>query len=596
MLRSSANFPIIEHDYFDPAQEEEDEEEINRRPQYCSKEAWRHGSCHCSSQRVDRCSFFFIFLSLLFAFCSTLGHDAFLEIVKDNIINRALVDSISSEHYASFIDSDDPKAGKVTASYTFFNLTNAADVISLGAKPHFELVGPVNYNYKNEKFNVTFDSNGNTITYNQVQSYFPKSIDDELMQEAEVVTVDLVLLAALNENQPFDDLIPFLYNISTNPSAIFVRHTLRQLLFGYTHPYLPIPFPGLQTNDSSVDASYMKHQPTIVATGKGQSEIGNTMEFLSYDGSSTLTCCRGGVSGESGSQASGECAPAYPSFEGSRIRGSFGAQFHPFVDPDETLQLATYDFGMLRNWPMECGNIGRGLGPGSLFDGSDFTARIGGCESYDIDGVRLNRYRLPSFVLGNATVNPVESAAYGITGPSGLLNQTSCELLAPIFLSRPFFLYTSSHVTSVFDTLPDYPDESRHGSFIGIEPMTGKVLDFAFRMQVNALVKPMTVYPFGIPTTYFSEIVSGYYPICWGQQRAMVTGNQNEDFTGSLYTGLRILAATRWASITLLLLCFLIATYLKFILQPGYAKIEREEEVRFEASNLLLLESSQRVN
>jgi hypothetical protein len=187
--------------------------------------------------------------------------------------------------------------------------------------------------------------------------------------------------------------------------------------------------------------------------------------------------------------------------------------------------------------------------------------------------------------------------AYGITGPSGLMNQTGGELYAPIFLSRPFFLYTSSDVTSVFDVLPDTPDESRHGSFIGVEPITGKVLDFAFRMQVNALVKPVTVKPpFENPFTYFSNVAGGYYPICWGQQRAMVTGDQNDDFTGSLYTGLRILAAIRWASITLLLVCFLAAAYFKWVIQPSFAKVEREEEVRFEASNLLMVESSNRLN
>jgi len=582
------------------ATEGEDEDDYTRGPtppSYCSEEAWRHGRCRCSSQRIDRCSFLCLFLSIFFAFTSTLGHDAFLEIVKDNIIDRALVDSVSSVHYNSFVDSDDPKAGKVTASYTFFNLTNAEDVVYRGAKPHFELVGPVNYNYKNEKFNVTFDAGGNTITYNQVQTYHPKNREDELLQNEEVVTVDLVLLAALNENQPVADLIPELFNISTNPMSIFIRRSLRDLLFGFTHPYLPTPFPGLQANDSGVDGSFLKHQPTIVATGKGESEMGNTMEFLSYDGATSLTCCRNGISGEAGAIASGNCLPGYPSFEGSRIRGSFGAQFHPFVDPEETLQLATFDFGMLRSWPMECSNVGHGLGPGSLFDGSDFTARIGGCDSYDIDGVRLNRYRLPAYVLGNASVNPSESAAYGITGPSGLLNQTGCELYAPIFLSRPFFLYTSSDVTSVFDVLPDTPDESRHGSFIGMEPMTGKVLDFAFRMQVNALVKPVTVKPpFENPFTYFSNVAGGYYPICWGQQRAMVTGDQNDDFTGSLYTGLRILAAIRWASITLLLVCFLAAAYFKWVIQPSFAKVEREEEVRFEASNLLMVESSNRLN
>ena len=42
------------------AYEEDDEDDHTRGPappSYCSEEAWRHGLCRCSSQRIDRCSF-----------------------------------------------------------------------------------------------------------------------------------------------------------------------------------------------------------------------------------------------------------------------------------------------------------------------------------------------------------------------------------------------------------------------------------------------------------------------------------------------------------------------------------------------------------
>ena len=41
--------------------------------------------------------------------------------------------------------------------------------------------------------------------------------------------------------------------------------------------------------------------------------------------------------------------------------------------------------------------------------------------------------------------------------------------------------------------LPDEGDEHRHGSFLSLEPVTGRVLDFAFRAQINALVRETTV-------------------------------------------------------------------------------------------------------
>ena len=65
------------------------------------------------------------------------------------------------------------------------------------------------------------------------------------------------------------------------------------------------------------------------------------------------------------------------------------------IDPAETLRIATYDFGIYRNWPLVCDNVGAGPGPGWLDDASPLTAGIGGCDSYDVGDGMAGRWDGP---------------------------------------------------------------------------------------------------------------------------------------------------------------------------------------------------------
>jgi hypothetical protein len=172
--------------------------------------------------------------------------------------------------------------------------------------------------------------------------------------------------------------------------------------------------------------------------------------------------------GEAGSVA--PCAPAWPGYDGARVDGGFGTAFHMGIDPSETLHLAGYDFGIYRALPFQCDNVGGGPGPGDLYDGTALTASIGGCDSYDVQGIHLLKFTMPDWVFGNASKSPAEAAAYGINGPSGVLNQSVCEQGAPIFLSHPHFLFASDSVVNGVTGI-SAPDPQLHGSFFGIDPV-----------------------------------------------------------------------------------------------------------------------------
>ncbi|RYG55682.1 hypothetical protein EON66_04730 [archaeon] len=68
------------------------------------------------------------------------------------------------------------------------------------------------------------------------------------------------------------------------------------------------------------------------------------------------------------------------------------------------------------------------------------TPHICARASVRMQGVNLLRFVLEDGVMGNASVNPLDAAAYNTFGPSGLLNQSQCEWGAPIFVSRPRYV------------------------------------------------------------------------------------------------------------------------------------------------------------
>ena len=509
------------------------------QPESCCRTSF---SFFCPKKTCTSPSFhlFIAFLSVLIA---TVIHDSFVTYVSATIMSSVLVDSPSASGYAPFVSSTDPNAGTVVSRFWFYNTTNVDDVVLRGARPIVVEIGPLSYLYTNTKVNVTFDKQADTITYVQVQQYVPADNATIALQESLVFVPDLLLLGALSPLSGVADLIPILFPATKDARALFTGRSLRDLLWGYYDSTLLIRFPGIQTNDSSIASALATHGKNTVRIGAGAG-YGEMMNFVDWDNMASMQCCNSGPAGEKGATASGGCGSQFGTLTGDSVRGSFGDSFHPGIQPDETLHLATHDFGMYRTWPFVCGE--GNAGGGSLNDGSTFSSVIGACESYDLLGARVSAFRLPSWVMGNASVSANEAAAFGggRDGVSGLLNQTSCYTGSPVMISRPHFLYGSDSLFNFIQSGMSTPNENQHGSFLGVEPITGNVLDFAFRAQYNAAPHRVDTSTF----SYFTNISYGIFPIAWGEQRAIVTPAQVQQFTGymGLYFALRVAAVLRW--------------------------------------------------
>lgn len=362
------------------------------------------------------------------------------------------------------------------------------------------------------------------------------------LELAHITTVNIVLLAAL-ANPVLAALLPVVPGINT-PAVWFPKLTPHDILFGYTDTLLfNTPFPGLQPNDTSLEYALKQHSPSRMATGKR--DASRAYEYLEWSGGAALACCAKGPEGEA--DAGGNCAPQWSSYDATAIGGVFGTAFHSAIDPAETLQLATYDFGILRHWPMVCDGVGEGPGPGALSEGTSLTAGIGGCDTYVVQGVSLLKFALPEWALGNASVSPDEAAAYNIDGPSGLLNVAACEQLAPIRLSRPHFLHASDELRDAVTGVGE-PDEFHHGSWLGVEPLTGQVLDFQFRIQINAEVGPTTI---DLIDTFYKGMNRVVLPIAWGEQQSSASDAQGAFFRSLVYTPLRFAAGLHWGGWTI---------------------------------------------
>ena len=133
----------------------------------------------------------------------------------------------------------------VQYSIYLFNVTNSKEVVKSGADPHLQEVGPYVYEVKQEKENITFNSNG-TVSYQQKKTFhFVK--DKSSGSLSDIIThLNYVLLGAssVTHHKYADDAF-ISYAISTafydpiTDCSLFLKHNVSDLLFkGYGDPMI----------------------------------------------------------------------------------------------------------------------------------------------------------------------------------------------------------------------------------------------------------------------------------------------------------------------------------------------------------------------
>ena len=158
----------------------------------------------------------------------------------------------------------------------------------------------------------------------------------------------------------------------------------------------------------------------------------------------------------------------------------------------------------------------------------------------------MNHYVIPTDELKNSTLDP---GFFSTNFPTGVLNMSCVSPLnAPIFASMPHFLNADDdyrkNVTGI-----TVPDESRDGSFVDVEPLTGAVVGAARRLQINVLVQNYS----HLPVEGFFHVPGGWLmmPVFWATEEGNITAELANEFKNKVFG---VTTGISWGIIGLIIL------------------------------------------
>ena len=200
--------------------------------------------------------------------------------IKDQIVWS---EDSPSDTYARYSRDDHPDDPLVQTDFYLLNVTNL-EAVKAGSKPVLQQLGPYLYKKHTVKQNIWFDSRGRvTFTRDEFYTELPSnslfpSLDDV------VTTVNLPLLGALAKAHSFFGrfvalqlLLEVLASFhDPNVDGLFMKRTVRELLWGYDDPLLQklhillpaiVPSARFQLVPNTTASSIHPNRRDIVNTG-----------------------------------------------------------------------------------------------------------------------------------------------------------------------------------------------------------------------------------------------------------------------------------------------------------------------------------------
>ena len=152
-------------------------------------------------------------------------------------------------------------------------------------------------------------------------------------------------------------------------------------------------------------------------------------------------------------------------------------------------------------------------------------------EKTQVSGIHGYKYELDSGFFGNATTNSTNSCynpqpdlvinypyenvmvmneTLNMHLPNGLLNVSSCNYGSSAYVSLPHFYMADPTLLDQFDESSDLnPNEEDHSAYMSLMPKQGIPLEFAIRMQINILYRPLKY------VSILADIEPTFYPAVW---------------------------------------------------------------------------------
>ncbi|NWV30572.1 CD36 protein, partial [Grantiella picta] len=400
----------------------------------------------------------------------------------------------------------------VYREFWIFNVLNPSEVIDEGAQPKFEQRGPYTYRVRYlAKENITESENG-TISYMlpNAASFEP---DMSVGTEDDNMTVLNLAVAAVPAVYPSGFMQSIINTwVKSSKAAILQNRTVKEILWGYTDPFLnSVPFPGVNPT-VGVFYPYNGTSDGPYSVYTGTEDITKTAIIESYKNKRTLCYWEG------------HC---------DMVNGTDGASFPPFVKKDQVLRFFSSDI---------CRSIY------GVFNGKQV-----------VKGITLYRFIVPREAFASPTevgdnycfcTDRVISENCTL---AGVLDISACKAKRPVYISLPHFLHASQSILEKVEGLS--PNEKEHETYLDIEPVTGFTLQFAKRLQVNLLVQPSKrIEP-------LKKVKEPYvFPLLWLNESAVIGDEKAEMFRKKITGRLELLSMLQMGLIiggTVLFLAFL---------------------------------------
>ena len=333
-----------------------------------------------------------------------------------------------------------------------------------GKRPYLNQKGPYSYREHRPKKNITWNSNTDSVTYNEKMSFVfdaETSCDscDPFTDTVTTVNIPLVTLAEAAENWPPLVRAFFAALFERFSEKLFTPRRVHDLLWGYPDPifeeynnlrkdvlpfiqkYLPeiSPIIALQQNNSF---------DGVTSVFTGENDIDKLVQWLDWKGLMELK--------------------VWNSRYANMINGTDGSQFAPEISTDDTLFVFVTQL---------CRSL--------------YLTYV---SNFEIQGIDALQFSVPAEAFLNATLNP-DNKGFCTTKcyPSGILDVGVCQppspVAIPLFVSAPHFYLGDKSLLEPVDGLS--PNKEEHGTFLNVEPHTGISVKSSKRLQINVKVEPV---------------------------------------------------------------------------------------------------------
>lgn len=472
--------------------------------------------------------------------------------VIDMFINKQIALTPESQTYPMWKEPPVP----IYQKFYFFNVTNAQEIESFGAKPALEEIGPFTYRAEFSKRDIeaTTATSGqqqddqqqpkSIINFKHFKSWQfepDMSIADHRLQ---LVTLNAPLAITLTLIQSASNAVRLLVTFSLDglSDGFFTKRTVKQLLFdGY--PDLLTTFGPLLNAEMLSQGGHFGYmnarnnsQDGAYEINSGEDDISKLNTINKFNGRSKLPYWHSHYNSHHNNN-NNHCN----SLEGSTT----GEMFPPIQEGQTSVRLFQPDF--CRVWRLDYDKqleqtnglrLKRFKATRDVFrnstdlqENSCFFKRSHSGDQHSMAGNRqqagpganrVGRNRHQSSARQSGAGERPQQQHHHHHGrvrhewPAGVFTLAPCKFNAPIYMSMPHFLDADPYFSAQVDGLK--PDANRHEFYIDLEPRTGSPVTLSARVQLNVAISK----PPGL--VRFRNVPEIMFPVFWQELTVNLSG------------------------------------------------------------------------